>query len=171
MPIRFSFDSTQYEVDTPAEAIQLKRELAREPRHPQVVPVPVPVVRPPVPRTTPTSLFRVRTGSVSPARAIFKDDHYPAFEAMYKAGDAGVTTDRMVILMNLRVYKSMPPVVGAWRKRARNIELDLNDYLEIERGFAHGKPTTVYRLNERGRAVLKPDTETARNANGDAGRS
>ena len=119
-------------------------------------------------RPQPATALTVRFPG-SPARSIFKNGHYSAFEAMY-ASDRGIGTSLMTELLGVPSPKSVPPIISAWGKRAAKLSLDIKELLEVDRGYEHGKPSTVYRLTPKGREVLRPDTEPARIATSDSGR-
>ena len=51
--------------------------------------------------------------------------------------------------------------VATWGKRARGINLNLDDLLQVDRGYLHGKPHTIYRLTEFGRTTFAPETDEA----------
>lgn len=93
-----------------------------------------------------------------PARVIFKNGHYPVFEALWNAGQAGVDTATMAQLIGAKP-KSLPPTTAAWRKRAASIGLELRELLEVDRGYAHGRPQTIYRLTPKGMEVFTEKKE------------
>jgi hypothetical protein len=88
---------------------------------------------------------------------VFKNGHYVAFEALYATND-GLVSEELVKLLELPSAKSLPPTLAAWGKRAKAVGLDLKELLEVDRGYAHGKPQTIYRLTPKGREVFRPET-------------
>jgi hypothetical protein len=92
---------------------------------------------------------------------VFKNGHYRVFEALRNAGEAGVGTAVMAELIGAKP-KSIPPTMAAWRKRAASIGLELRELLEVDRGYAHGQPQTIYRLTPKGMEVFTEKVEKER---------
>lgn len=97
-----------------------------------------------------------RSSPKNPARVVFKNGHYATFKALYAAGDEGLTTEEMVKRLGANGPKSLPPTTAAWGKRAKSVGLDFRALFDAERGYAHGKPQTIYRLTAKGREVFGP---------------
>jgi hypothetical protein len=96
----------------------------------------------------------------SPTRAVFSNGHYEAFLALTMAGNTGLTTEDLMKALGVTNPKSVPPTVAAWGKRARAAGLDdFRELFEVERGYTHGKPQTIYRLTLKGREVFQPEPE------------
>jgi hypothetical protein len=145
------------EVDSPDDAVRLALTYAASKQNPSFMAgVQISPSRPPVrfPQPPKKNL----------ARVVFKNGHYRGFEALYAANTAGVVSEALAELLGLSGVKSLPPTVGAWGKRAASVHLNLKELLEVDRGFAHGKSTTIYRLTAKGREVFRPEIEEAQAA-------
>lgn len=165
MAVRVRFGDVVLEVDTVDEALHVARALSAgtsrqstetEPRSHQ----PARPVRSRHPRNSQNPSLLGRT---PPARVVFKNGHYPAVEALR---EREVTSEDLVNLLALPGARSIPPTVAAWGKRAKSINLNLDDLLQVDRGYLHGKPHTVYRLTALGRETFAPETDGAQAENG-----
>ena len=139
------------ETDTPEDAVRVQQVYTQTSRRLQ---------------SHVSSVRQLRTlfspGPKTPARVIFKNGHYRVFPPLYDAGEKGLQTEFVAEILHIPGPKSLPPIVAAWGKRAKNIGLDLKELLEVDRGYANGKPSTIYRLTPKGREVFGPEKEQAR---------
>ena len=150
-------DAMVVDLDTVEDVVKLHQALHRGPKR-----------QPASTASVPGPKLLIPFGS--PARFVFRNGQYAAFEAMCAAGAKGVGTQIIARLLGLPSPKSIPPIIAAWGKRAAKLGLKLKDeLLEVERGYEHGKPSTVYRLTPKGMDVFRPETEPARTAS-DSGR-
>jgi hypothetical protein len=153
-------DDVVVEVENAEDAVRVQQAYARIRRV-----APTSAVRDFAPLSVPSSAplsaaVSVVSGHVpnqhDAARIIFKNGHYPAFEALCAAGDAGLDSDHLVANLGLPGPKSLPPTLAAWGKRAKTLGFDLPMLLNVDRGYLHGKPHTIYRLTDQGYAILAP---------------
>jgi hypothetical protein len=151
MAIRFTYNGQAYEADTPQEAVALRKELEA-----MTQPTPVTPAGPATSRATRQPWLTPPVhgnGSRSPAEMIFREA-VMTLNLLKEAKNEGIDTELMVTTLALKSAKSLPPIIGAWKKRAAGIGLNLDDLLRVEKGYKHGKPSTTYALTERGLEVL-----------------
>ena len=85
--------------------------------------------------------------------AIFRQSDLSAVQAL-RDSPQGLKTDDLA--RELRICNaSLPPTLNGWGRRAAARGLSLDDLIERHRvNESDGRPVTVYRLTEKGHAVL-----------------
>jgi hypothetical protein len=153
-------DDVVVEVDSAEDAVRVQQAYARIRRVAPTSPVRESVPLSAVVSTPLSAAISVVSAHLpqrqDAARVIFKNGHYPGFQALVAAGDAGVDSDQLVAHLGLPGLKSLPPTLSAWGKRAKALGFELSMLLNVDRGYLHGKPHTIYRLTDAGYAVLAP---------------
>jgi hypothetical protein len=150
MPIRFVVEGQQYEVDTPDEAVHLRKALSsshsenghRRPGRPKKshpeAPQPTQILNPKVKRLR---------------EVVFFAEDMPFINALL-ANPNGVNTDEVMNLLSITNPQSVPPRFTTWRLRAKKHGFKFNDVLTRKEKYISGKVRSVYKLTPLGRELL-----------------
>ena len=148
MAIRFTVKGVQFEVDTAQEAMSLMKALSIDSL--QLLPATFGIGT----ATRQAQPERAMGLPISPAETIFRNGHSGALRALIAAGRVGIDTTQLLEALGLANPKQLPPVVGAWKKRAANVGLDLSNLLHVEKSYLGGHAKTKYALTEEGMKIF-----------------
>jgi hypothetical protein len=86
---------------------------------------------------------------------IFRDSDLPALLELSEHPE-GLSTPKLSALLGIG-HESLPPVILGWHRRCRRRGMYLDDYLRRQPSMEDGRPVSIYRLTDQGRALVSEE--------------